>query len=251
MTQTTDSPLKPGTETSQAHSQRQVHSTRLYLLIADKLAQNIAKGELNPGDRLPAERDLAQQYDVSRQTVREALIALEVSGLVEIKPGSGVYVLKSAALKSSILADDAPGPLEIMEARLLVESDAAALAAERISNEELLKLKAYLNQMTALVAAQKTSEAEAFDGKFHQLIASATRNSALQSMVEWLWTLRESSEISRAFTEKVRRQMAGPNIQAHEKIYQCLSRRDAAGAREAMQEHIAQVTEAYILLVSD
>ena len=81
--------------------------------------------------------------------------------------------------------------------------------------------------------------------------ASATRNSALQSMVEWLWTLRESSEISRLFAEKIRRQVAGPNIQAHEKIYQCLSRRDAAGARAAMQEHIAQVTEAYILLIAD
>jgi GntR family transcriptional repressor for pyruvate dehydrogenase complex len=245
MTQTPATPLKLSADRAPAQSQR------LYLLIADKLAQNIASGELNPGDRLPAERDLAQLYDVSRQTVREALIALEVSGLVEIKPGSGVYVLKSAALKSSILNDDAPGPLEIMEARLLVEGDAAALAAERISNEELLKLKAYLNQMTALVAAQKTSEAEAFDGKFHQLIASATRNSALQSMVEWLWTLRESSEISRLFAEKIRRQVAGPNIQAHEKIYQCLSRRDAAGARAAMQEHIAQVTEAYILLIAD
>ncbi len=81
MTQTTDSPLKLSTERSQANS------PRLYLLIADKLAQNIAKGELNPGDRLPAERDLAQHYDVSRQTVREALIALEVSGLVEIQTG--------------------------------------------------------------------------------------------------------------------------------------------------------------------
>jgi GntR family transcriptional repressor for pyruvate dehydrogenase complex len=70
-------------------------------------------------------------------------------------------------------------------------------------------------------------------------------------MVEWLWTLRESSEISRLFAEKIRRQVAGPNIQAHEKIYQCLSRRDAAGARAAMQEHIAQVTEAYILLIAD
>ena len=154
-------------------------------------------------------------------------------------------------LKSSIVADDAPGPLEIMEARLLLEGDAAALAAERISNEELQKLKAYLQQMTLLVQAQKSSEAEAYDGKFHQLIASATRNSALQSMIEWLWQLRESSELSRLFARKIQQQVAGPNILAHEKIYQCISRRDADGARSAMQAHISEVTQAYLLLISD
>lgn len=230
-------------------------SSRLYLQIAGKLADRISSGELGTGARLPAERDLAQSYDVSRQTVREALIALEVSGLVEIRPGSGVYVQKAAGkgtgLKSSIVADDAPGPLEIMEARLLLEGDAAALAAERISNEELLKLKGYLQQMTLLVEAKKSSEAEAFDGKFHQLIATATRNSALQSMIEWLWRLRESSELSRLFARKIQQQVAGPNILAHEKIYQCLSRRDANGAKAAMQAHISEVTQAYLLLLSD
>lgn len=229
--------------------------SRLYLQIAGKLADRVSTGELRPGARLPAERDLANSYDVSRQTVREALIALEVSGVVEIRPGSGVYVQKAAGkntgLKSSIVADDAPGPLEIMEARLMLEGDAAALAAERISNEELQKLKAYLQQMTLLVNEQKSTEAEAFDGKFHQLIASATRNSALQSMVEWLWQLRESSELSRLFARKIQQQVAGPNIAAHEKIYQCISRRDAAGARAAMQAHISEVTQAYLLLLSD
>lgn len=229
--------------------------SRLYLQIAEKLAGRISTGELSPGSRLPAERDLAQNYDVSRQTVREALIALEVSGLVEIRPGSGIYVQKTAekrhGLKSSIVADDAPGPLEIMEARLLLEGDAAALAAERISNEELQKLKAYLQQMALLVEAKKSTEAEAYDGKFHQLIASATRNSALQSMIEWLWQLRESSELSRLFARKIQRQVAGPNILAHEKIYQCISRRDADGARSAMQAHISEVTQAYLLLISD
>ena len=136
-------------------------------------------------------------------------------------------------------------------AKMSPEGDAAALAAERISNEELLKLKAYLTQMISLVAQQRSAEAETFDGKFHQLIASATRNSALQSMIEWLWALRESSELSQLFAEKIRRQVAGPNIEAHEKIYLCLSRRDAAGAKAAMQSHIAQVTEAYVLLIGE
>lgn len=229
-------------------------TSRMYLQLAEQLANRINQREFLPGSRLPAERDLAHFYDVSRQTLREALIALEVSGLVEIRPGSGVYVQKAAekssGLKRSIVLEDAPGPLEIMEARLLLEGDAAALAAERISNEELLKLKAYLQQMTLLVT-QQSRDAEIFDGKFHQLIASATRNSALQSMIEWLWQLRESSELSRLFAEKIQRQVAGPNIAAHEKIFQAISRRDATGAKAAMQAHISEVTQAYLLLISE
>lgn len=249
MTKITQPPIQPCIE------RYNVSSSRLYLQIANKLAIQINTGEFSPGSRLPAERDLAQNYEVSRQTVREALIALEVSGLVEIRAGSGVYVQKHAKtehrLKNSILADNAPGPLEIMETRLLIEGDAAALAAERISNEELLTLKAYLEQMTLLVSMQKSSEAEAFDRKFHQLIASATRNSAMQSIIEWLWQLRESSELSRLFTKKIQQKVAVPNIAAHEKVYQSLSRRDAAGAKAAMQAHINEVTEAYLLLITD
>lgn len=224
---------------------------RLYLNIANQLASMIQEGEIAPGLRLPAERDLALRFDVSRQTIREALIALEVSGLVEIRPGSGVYAVKSDGLKSSLLAEDVPGPLEIMEARILIEGESAALAALRISNEELLKLKVYLDQMRKLVDEGKVKEAEIFDGKFHRLIATACRNSAISATVEWLWTLRESSEISRLFSEKVRAHGANPNIEAHEAIYLSLCRRDAEGARKAMREHLAQAAETYGLLMAD
>lgn len=227
------------------------NSQRLYLRIAAKLAQMISDEGKGVGHRLPAERDLALQFDVSRQTVREALIALEVSGLVEIRPGSGVYILKPDKIKSSLLTEDAPGPLEIMEARLLIEGEAAALAADKISNEELQKLKVYLVQMGKLVDQNRSKEAEVFDGKFHQLIASAARNSAIFTMVEWLWALRESSEISRLFTEKVRQQGANPNIKAHEEIYQMLNRRDAQGAKKAMQAHLLEASETYAVLLAD
>ena len=114
--------------------------------------------------------------------------------------------------------EDAPGPLEIMEARTLFEGEAAALAAQRISNEELLKLKAYLKQMEDMVALGKIKEAEEFDGKFHRTIAQATRNSAIITTVEWLWSLRESSEISRVFNDKIRQKGSNPNIEAHKQI---------------------------------
>ncbi len=229
----------------------QISGQRLYLQVADSLAQLIVSNNLGPGDRLSPERELAQEYEVSRQTVREALIALEVSGLVEIRPGSGVYVLKRESLKTSLVMEDAPGPLEIMEARMLFEGEAASLAAQRISNEELLKLKAYLKQMEEMVAQDKIKEAEEFDGKFHQVIAQATRNSAIVTTVEWLWSLRESSEISRVFNDKIRQQGSNPNIEAHKHILESLTRYDSEAAKKAMQSHLAEVSEAYVLFVSN
>jgi len=226
-------------------------SKRLYLQIAEQLANLINIGEISPTDRLPAERELATTFNVSRQTVREALIALEVSGLVEIKPGSGVYVLKSASIKSSLINEDAPGPLEIMEARIVVEGEAASIAAERISNEELQTLKAYLGQMERLVEDQHTAEAEIVDRKFHQLIAEATRNSAICTMIDWLWELRNSSEISRVFAQKVRQLGTKPNIQAHTDICEQLSRRDSVGAKKAMQAHLSQVADAFVILIGE
>ncbi|PRO67492.1 FadR/GntR family transcriptional regulator [Alteromonas gracilis] len=233
------------------HSGSSSTGQRLYLQVADSLAQLIINDNLSPGDRLSPERELAQEYEVSRQTVREALIALEVSGLVEIRPGSGVYVLKRESLKTSLVMEDAPGPLEIMEARTLFEGEAAALAAQRISNEELLKLKAYLKQMEDMVALGKIKEAEEFDGKFHRTIAQATRNSAIITTVEWLWSLRESSEISRVFNDKIRQKGSNPNIEAHKQILESLSRYDSDAAKKAMQSHLADVSEAYILFITD
>ena len=224
---------------------------RLYLQIAEQLANLINIGDISPADRLPAERELATKFNVSRQTVREALIALEVSGLVEIKPGSGVYVLKSASIKNSLINEDAPGPLEIMEARIVVEGEAASIAAERISDEELQILKSYIEQMECLVKDQHTAEAELIDRKFHQLIAEATRNSAICTMINWLWELRDSSEISRVFAQKVRQLGTKPNIQAHTDIYQQLSEHDSVGAKKAMQDHLSQVADAFVVLIGE
>ncbi len=226
-------------------------STRLYLQIADKLAQLIKDEKLLVGKRLPAERDLSSKFDVSRQTIREALIALEISGLVEIKAGSGVYVLKSDKIKSSLIKEDAPGPLEILEARRVLESQATGLSANRISNEELLQLKSFLEQIDTLLNQNKYEEAENFDRKFHLLIAKSSRNSAILAMIEWLWDLRDSSEVSRVFAKKIRNHGVNSNTKAHYNILESLSRRDAEGAELAMKFHLEEVANAYIILVSE
>lgn len=227
------------------------NTTRLYLQIADKLAKLIDSENVEPGNRLPAERELSAKFDVSRQTIREALIALEISGLVEIKPGSGVYVLKSDKIKRSLITEDAPGPLEIMEARSIVESEATELAATRISNEELLQLKSFLTKIDSLLVDKHYDEVEKFDRKFHLLIAESSRNSAIYAMVEWLWNLRDSSEVSRVFARKIRSYGVKSNSKAHYKILDMLTQRDTLAAKTAMKEHLEEVSNAYITLISD
>src|SRR6188474_3964988 len=107
-----------------------VENRRLYRQIADQIAALIERGEYPVGARLPPERDLARQLGVSRPSVREALIALEVEGYVEVRMGSGVYVAdRSTAAAAAKLAADS-GPFELIRARWMIESECAALAAK-------------------------------------------------------------------------------------------------------------------------
>ncbi len=218
---------------------------RRYLQIADQLANSIRIEGMSAGDRLPSERDLASRFDVSRQTVREALIALEVAGVIEIRLGSGVYVQSPGKSTTGIDYEDAPGPLEILEARKLIEGEAAALAAERISNEELQQLQVYVRLMEETSEERQTEETESNDRKFHLVIAEASRNSALVSTVDWLWELRSKSEISRFFHEKARESGSKPNIEDHKQIVMALTRHDSEAAREAMHAHIGRVYQEF------
>ena len=220
-------------------------SRRRYQQIADELADSIRAEGMRTGDRLPAERDLASRFDVSRQTVREALVALEVAGIVEIRLGSGVYVGSTGLTDSQPSYEDEPGPLEILEAREVFEGEAAALAAERIGNEELQQLRSRLRLMIRAAEAGDTGEAEAHDHRFHLAVAEASRNSAIISTIDRLWQLRSKSEISRSFHERARKQGSKPNIADHERILQALVRRDPEAARDAMRQHIGRVYDEF------
>lgn len=214
---------------------------RRYLQIADQLARSIQSESMQAGDRLPSERELASRFDVSRQTVREALIALEVAGAVQIRLGSGVYVQTPGAAGTMPEYEDAPGPLEILEARKIFESEAAALAAERVGNEELQQLKERLRLMKEAANRGATEETENHDRKFHIAIAEASRNSAIATTVAYLWTLRSKSEISRFFHDKARKHGSKPNIDDHRAILKALTQRDPDAARTAMKNHIGRV----------
>lgn len=217
-----------------------VKAQRLYLQVAEQLTQLIRGGIPATGERLPSERDLAEQFGVSRPTIREAMIALEIAGLVEIRSGSGVYVLEAPVAAGPVL-DQGAGPFEILEARQVVECETAALAAGRISADQLAALEALLVEMKKDNARQGMTEQA--DQRFHCGIAEASGNSVLAATVAWLWQLRNDSVISTRFHQRLREEGSRPIINDHRRILDALHAGDAAAARAAMAEHLRRVVQ--------
>ena len=219
------------------------HGTRLYQALAEKITRLIASGEFNPGDRLPAERELATMFQVSRPTVREAIIALEIEGLVEVRLGSGVYVISRTPSREGIERDI--GAFELTEARILIEGEAAALAAANITDDEIAELERMLAEMEA---ANQTGagSGEIVDKRFHEYLAGCTRNGAMQSAVEHLWMVRNRSPQCVRTFQKSRTKGHKPVIDEHRRIVEALRQRDPAAARTAMRDHLGRVLE-YLL----
>jgi len=217
-----------------------IAARKLYQRIADAVAASIRENRYPAGTRLPSERDLAEEFGVSRPTIREAMIALEIRGLVEARHGSGIYVREpeSAAGPASELD---VGAFELIEARILFEGEAAALAATVLEAEMLARLEATLDTM----AAEDPASPEAFqaDRRFHLLIAEATGNSLVQSVVEMLWDVRESSPLCAHIFAKARREGVMPRVEEHRLIVDALRARDANAARETMRKHLRRVVD--------
>lgn len=217
-----------------------IKTERLYIKVAEQLSKLVREGTIKPGERFPAERDLAEKLGVSRPTIREAMIALELSGIIEIRTGSGIYVTdKKPSLSSN---DQGVGPFEILEIRYIVESEACALAAARITDEQIASLKEILREMEE--EEKKEDASEKADWKFHSIIAEATQNSAIYSVVNWLWELRNQSSLSTAFLERIRKEGIHPSINDHKRIVEALEKRNPEKARMAMKIHIENATAA-------
>jgi GntR family transcriptional regulator, hexuronate regulon transcriptional repressor len=222
-------------------------SSRLYQAVAERLAKAIAAGTFKTGERLPAERDLAQQYDVSRTTIREAVIALEIAGLVDVRVGSGVYVTGKQAKLASVDMDI--GAFELTEARLLVEGEVAAQAAIHITDAEVEELERLLVEMDR--ANQKSAGAgELVDQQFHESIARFSRNGALEATVRHLWGIRNRSPQCVRLLEKTRNKGYKPVINEHAAIVSALKERDSGAARAAMRDHLNRVLN-YLLDASE
>lgn len=221
-----------------------IQAKRLFQQVCAQLAALIAQGEFPLGERLPAERDLARQLGVSRATVREAMIALELSGLVEVRVGAGVFVVRDKPLARGQVDEDeiGLGPFEILEARRTIECAVAYLAAQQIQDSDLGELEAALQVMEE---EHRTGfKTEHGDRGFHVGIARATRNMALVKTVESLWDLKYRAPMWAKLHERVRAALLRPALlNDHREILEALRRRDPAAARDAMDAHLVQVAE--------
>ena len=212
---------------------------RRYLQIAQDLADRISRGDYKAGDKLPPERELASQLQVSRTTVREALLALEIMRFVEIRVGSGVVVLAEAMRDQTpgdLIDSDEIGPWEVLEARRIVEGHTAFLAASRISDAHLLLLESNLQRMAK--ALDDVPRFDAADQEFHRLIAQGTENNLLVSYIEHLWQMRQSALWVTWYGKTRKLENRKRSLEDHRSIYHALKRRDASMALTAMQAHL-------------
>ena len=214
----------------------------MYDRVAKGVAARIANGEFAIGERLPSERELALTYGVSRPTVREAVFALELDGLVEVRKGVGVFaVSKSPPGGEAAVADI--GPFELLEARRAFEGEACAVAASRIRDTDVEDLE---NLLLEIDYSGDVLAAEDADRRFHIRIAEITGNSAMHAVVEMLWEARDRSPQYRFLTDKAHEARVVPRDDEHAKILDALRARDPGGARAAMRSHIARVVDSLL-----
>lgn len=210
---------------------------RLCRQVADQIRALIEAGELRVGDRLPAERDLADRFGVSRPTVREALIVLEVEGHIQIRMGSGVYIARRPTAAPVILpVVDGDGPFEILEARCIVESAISEEAARRSTPEGIARLDEMLHRMEQ--SLDEPERAVAADLGFHAAIVDMIGNAALRHFAGLLSDKRTSP-----YFEKLASYFEGPHtwkraVEEHREIRNAIAAGDPAAAREAMRRHL-------------
>jgi GntR family transcriptional regulator, transcriptional repressor for pyruvate dehydrogenase complex len=216
---------------------RPPETRRLYQQVADKIRVLIAGGGFPPGSRLPAERDLAQQLGVSRPSLREALIALEIDGSVDIRMGSGVYVTAAAAARGGqMMRPMGESPLELMQARAVIEGGVAALAAARATPEDIAGLRDCLASMRAGIDARRWPLG--YDRQFHVSIAAMAGNSILTRLIGELFDERYSpisTKLSGHFESHEGWMLA---LCEHEAIVEALEAGDPLQAEAAMRFHI-------------
>lgn len=217
---------------------------RLYHSVADQIKKLISDGAFPPGSRLPGERELAERFDVSRVTIREAEIALQALGYIKIKTGSGVYVLDTTEAQSAGLPDISA--FELTEARLMFESEAAALAARHISDETLAQLADLVETMSSDDPEDEQASQQA-DREFHLAIAAASGNAAVQYVVEDLWKIRTELPAVREVHDSICAvEGASHRHQEHAEVLNALRNRDPSMARAAMQAHFRGLLESMI-----
>ena len=220
-----------------------IEPKRLYRQIADQLLSLIDKGEFSVGKRLPSERDLAIQLGVSRPSVREALIALEVGEIIEVRMGSGIYVLERKKQHNYSQIDIEWGPLELLRAREIIESEVAFLAAQNATNSDIKSIDTALKEMKK--QAKSESIPRQGDEDFHIAIANACGNEVLRDTVHSYWKA-QSGHLFRRFTQYFENPPSwDAAMLEHELIFKTIREKRPGAAKLAMQKHLKKAHQRY------
>jgi GntR family transcriptional regulator, uxu operon transcriptional repressor len=210
-----------------------VEPRRLYQVVADQIVDAIRAGEFRPGDRLPPERDLSGRCGVSRPVVREAMIALEIAGLVEVRGGSGVFVRAVPAAMGGV-PDAGEDPYEAFLARRVIESEIAAIAAENAKPSDVAEIESALECMRA--EAGRGRGPDQHDRRFHLAVAQATGNVAFVKIIHFIWD--ELIYPGKLWTKLFERRFVRPTrIAEHEAILEAIASGSPEAARAAMHTH--------------
>jgi GntR family transcriptional regulator, transcriptional repressor for pyruvate dehydrogenase complex len=217
-----------------------VRKTKVYEKIAHQIQRLIRDGLLKPGDKLPPERELAEMFQVSRSSLRDAIRALELMGLVEPRQGEGTVVLapSSEALINPLAAallHERELVSDLLEFREMIEPALAKRAATYASPEDLEHLEDILRRQKEKVDRGELAIEE--DSEFHYAIASAARNGVVLRVLDaFMDLLRESREQSLQVEGRLQKSLEG-----HQRIFQAIQRHDSSTAETAMRKHIEEI----------
>ena len=223
--------------------------TTLSEALFEKLVGHVVKGDWKEGERIPSEREISGQLGIGRASLREALKALELLGMVESRVGDGTFVCPrsdflSRPLLWAIMGADQSELRQLIEARLILEESIAALAAERATAEELKRIKAALDEMSAQI--EDPSRSFEGDMRFHIAIGEAAHNPILSNADQLMRNLMKQWILLKHNIPGA----AARSLEHHVRIYDAILHRDADRAREEMRNHIATTGRVVIEFVS-
>lgn len=217
-----------------------IKNTKVYEQVIDQIKGMIVNGTLKKGDKLPSERELVEHLQVSRTSIREALRALQIIGLIECKQGEGNYIRDNTdnslfePLSIMFMLQDG-NPEEIIEVRQIIEVETAAMAAQKITKDELENLDILIK---ALKNTTDENDNVKIDKKFHYEIARASKNFIIVNILNAISSLIDS------YIEGARKKILETDqnkellVKQHEDIYEALKVRNSKKAAEAMRKHL-------------
>jgi len=234
-----------------------IKTQKIYKQIVDQIGQLVAEGQLKPGDRLPSERELVERFQVSRASIREAISALEMMGLIEVRSGEGTYIRQInidsvVAPLAWMLFIEKDTDLELYEARKILEVQAAGLAAARAEDDEINDVFEALEIMRMDLVNQRLGEDA--DHSFHYAIAKATHNKILFRLMNTISdTMRKTLKTSRSRLYEDRN---SPErlYKEHFSIYEAIRDHDVEQAQKLMLDHLVGVEkqlESYLLTADE